>query len=1481
MNYSSLLQAAQFTPKSMQFPNNWLGHSPFAAWLVETIAPQLFVELGTHSGNSYFSFCQAVAERGLATRCFAVDTWMGDPHAGGYPEEIYAKVAQHNEEEYGEFSQLLRMTFDEAVVSFADNSIGLLHIDGMHTYEAVRHDFETWLPKLSKDAVVLFHDIAVKEKDFGVYIFWDELKKKYKYHLEFSHANGLGVLCLSENLADKNEYSFFNNGVEGDEIEHYFSCLGIDVDRAYELMLKDEDISSLQKELDKKTSIFSEEKKNCIDGIRKLENEVHKFNFEVECLEHSAIARVLKDVKRHRESPFPQRYDALLPVYDGQKGAVSWRKNFIFFWCKKSPFWRKLEKKCNKFMPCNRAELRKLREFAGKTSLFDQSYYVSQDKELAKGNRDLLAHYFFDGAREDRNPNPYFFTDWYLAEYPDVAALGINPLLHFLLYGANEGRNPNPYFLTEWYLEAYPHVKKQGMNPLQHYLQHGKEEGTWPNPYFDPTWYSNAYPEAAGFEPFAHFLAHGPEFHFQPNPYFDGRWYLQHYPRVGKMGLHPLQHYIQYGLLEQTEPNPFFDTAWYLEEYAEAKSDSLCPLAHYLKFAHSGAVSPNAYFDAQWYLDSYPDIGKNKLDPLLHYILQGAEERRDPGPFFATEWYLWNYADVATSEVNPLLHYLHNGAYELRDATPFFDVRWYVRTYPEVLDTGMPPLMHYICLGHAEGKSPYDPKDTSRANKYAGWRHLFYELGEIDRNTMKREMVAFNYRPLISVIMPVYNPPPHLLTECLDSVCGQLYEDWELCIADDASTDPQIRPILQQYAAKDPRIKVVFREENGHISRASNSAIELAQGEFIALLDHDDLLTPDALFWVVEALQRHPEAGVIYSDEDKIDEEGNCLDPYFKPDWNPYLFLGQNMVSHLGVYRTSLVREIKGFRVGFEGSQDYDLAARIISQLSPKQIVHIPRILYHWRIIPGSTAASTSEKPYAQVAAEKTVNDYLQRESIPARVSVDTMLKSVYQHLTFEPFTHPPLASIIIPTRNRVDLVRTCIESIIAKTTYIHYEIILVDNGSDEPEALAYFAELEEQGKARLVRDNGPFNYSRLNNRAVELAAGEVIVLLNNDTEVISENWLAEMLQLALLPDVGAVGAKLLYSNGAIQHAGVILGIGGGASHIYMGADKDDPGYFSHSQLLRGYSAVTGACLAVRKALYEEVGGLDEEMLPVGYNDVDFCLKLRQMGLRNLWTPAALLYHHESISRGVDDTPEKKRRFWNELSQLKKRWSTVLANDPAYNKNLTLSKTDCSLARHPRSALRATYWPKPFVPSYVAPSCVLPRLLLVASEVQDIDTPRILTFAKILLEAGKIDSYAVASFSSFSEVSAKASGWFDVIWLQSAHSRLRWFERLLMNNLPYLVDINDESVYVEAPEVGVENKIYQSLVHAAAFTVPEMGLAERVEQLYSLDITRYTKAVPSISVGKNIDEGSLQSLLDSFAQVKMEGPLPACRIQFH
>jgi glycosyltransferase involved in cell wall biosynthesis/LmbE family N-acetylglucosaminyl deacetylase len=548
-----------------------------------------------------------------------------------------------------------------------------------------------------------------------------------------------------------------------------------------------------------------------------------------------------------------------------------------------------------------------------------------------------------------------------------------------------------------------------------------------------------------------------------------------------------------------------------------------------------------------------------------------------------------------------------------------------------------------------------------------------------DALALKVSRMAF--QPVISVVMPVYNPPLQFLKEAVESVREQGYSNWELCISDDASSDPGIRDYLSDLANQDKRIKLVLREKNGHIVAASNSALILATGEFVALLDHDDVLSKDALYWMAEAINRNPLASVLYSDEDKIGLDGKRCDPYFKSDWNLELFLSQNMISHLGVYRRSLLVEVGGFRPGYEGSQDYDLALRCVLKLLPTQIVHIPRVLYHWRISPGSTALSPNEKSYAQQAGHRALTDYLVASKLGGRV--ESLLNGFYR-------VHPqlpaelPLVSLIIPTRNAVQLVKQCVESILLKTTYQNYEILLIDNGSDDPSALAYFGSLNQHERIRVLRDDSEFNYAGLNNRAVKEAKGELIGLVNNDIEVIAPGWLDEMVGLVLRPGVGAVGARLWYPNDTLQHGGVIVGLGGVAGHAHWGIQRGDPGYFGRGVLTQVLSGVTAACLVVRKSVYEQVAGLDERNLKVAFNDVDFCLKLTEAGYRNIWTPYAELYHHESATRGADDSPEKKARFSSEEQYMHQRWGHKFSSDPYYNVNLTLTQPSFAPAWPPR-----------------------------------------------------------------------------------------------------------------------------------------------------------------------------------------------------
>lgn len=569
-------------------------------------------------------------------------------------------------------------------------------------------------------------------------------------------------------------------------------------------------------------------------------------------------------------------------------------------------------------------------------------------------------------------------------------------------------------------------------------------------------------------------------------------------------------------------------------------------------------------------------------------------------------------------------------------------------------------------------------RDRTRFNDgYDDWIAHFDTLSAEDEAGIRAHAEALPHKPLFSVIMPVYETPEKWLRWAIDSVRGQLYPHWELCIADDASKAPQVRKVLEEYAAKDPRIKVVFREQNGHISESSNSALALASGEFAVLFDHDDELPAHALYLVAEALDDKPQTDLLYSDEDKIDETGRRYDPFFKPDWNFDLMTSENYFSHLGVYRLSLLRELGGFRKGYEGSQDYDLALRCLARTD--RVVHVPHVLYHWRSLPGSTASAASAKDYAASAGERALRDHFAARD--PRIRVERGRWPTTYRVIYPLPEKPPLVSLLIPTRDGFSVLRRCIESVRAKTRYPHFEIVVVDNDSRDRATLDYLAQLEE----RVVRYPHPFNYSAINNLAAREARGEVLVLLNDDVEVIDEGWLEELVSQALRKGIGAVGAQLLYPDDTIQHAGVITGLYGIAAHVHRHLPRDSPGHFARAQVVQQMTAVTGACLAVRKSVYEQLGGLDEQNLPVAFNDVDFCLRCIEAGYRNLYTPYARLYHHESYSRGPEDTDAKRTRFKREIDYMEKRWAKILANDPCYNPNLSLSSEHFALAWPPRA----------------------------------------------------------------------------------------------------------------------------------------------------------------------------------------------------
>ncbi len=547
----------------------------------------------------------------------------------------------------------------------------------------------------------------------------------------------------------------------------------------------------------------------------------------------------------------------------------------------------------------------------------------------------------------------------------------------------------------------------------------------------------------------------------------------------------------------------------------------------------------------------------------------------------------------------------------------------------------------------------------------------------LDIEAMTQEIATFHYQPKISIAMPVYNVEEKWLRLCIDSILNQVYTNWELCIADDASTDPNVKKILTEYQQLDERIRVVFREQNGHISEATNSALAIATGEFVALLDNDDELAINAFYEVVKVLNENPELDLIYSDEDKIDMDGNRSDPAFKPDWSPDLLLGTNYISHLGVYRRSILEEIGGFRKGYEGSQDYDLVLRFTEKTTKERITHIPKVLYYWRMLPTSTAVDQGSKGYAFEAGLRAVQDALVRRGINGHATHGAAngLYDVYYDIESE-----KLVSIIIPTKNGYKDVQRCVSSIIEKTTYQNYEIIMADNGSTDPKMHELYAKFEQQLPRRFFVESIdiPFNFSTINNRAAKKAHGEYLLFLNNDTEVITENWLTLMVSFAQQERIGCVGAKLLYPNNTVQHAGVILGLGGVAGHGHYGYPHGDLGYFGRLAINVNYSAVTAACLLMKKADFDAVGGF-EEAFTVAFNDVDLCLKVQALGRDNVWLHEAELYHFESQTRGYDDKGKKKKRFEQEKVMMEEKWGPLIENDPFYNPNLTRDIPNFSL----------------------------------------------------------------------------------------------------------------------------------------------------------------------------------------------------------
>jgi lipopolysaccharide biosynthesis protein/glycosyltransferase involved in cell wall biosynthesis len=1097
-------------------PGAWTGHLAAAFWLVKAARPTMFVELGTHSGNSYSAFCQALAQFALPARAFAVDTWRGDEHSGFYGDEVFQELHAFNELHFAAFSKLLRSTFDEARSYFPDNSIDLLHIDGLHTYDAVKHDFDTWKSALSASAVVVFHDTNVRERDFGVWKLWQELSETYP-SFEFHHSEGLGILGFGPNQSRL-------------------------LSRLFDLG-RDPQASAIVR------SIFASRGQAFLSRSQVLD-----------LMDRSATLSGELQAQSHRASALEQ---------DVANRDATLRDRLQEIW--------------------NNGELiRSLQqELIGRdASLAEREQEVRTKADLISNLQQELAGR--DATLKDRD------------EEIERAKALIEQKAHVEEHSAKLQAQLGETTAT---LNSERWVALQRMELLKHELADARQ--------------ALALIESST----AWRLASRVRSAFQNYPTV--RLYARRLARL----------------------------VWWtvtLQLVGRLR-------ARRRLFKMRDMIANSAFFDAAWYLSQYSGIAESGCDPALHYALFGATERRSPGPRFDAEAYLQRYPDVAKAEMNPLVHYLEYGASEGR----------------VIRSVGAPPGATEVSVETA-------------GHDYQSWVSSYDTIKDEDRAAIIRHIELLQDRPLISIVMPVYNTKPAFLRKAIDSVLAQLYPNWELCIADDASSDPEIRNILDGYARRDRRIRLVYRRQNGHISAASNSALELVTGEFVALMDHDDELSVHALYMVAVELNAHPDATIIYSDEDKIDEHGRRSEPHFKTDWNPSLFYSYNLINHLGVYRTSLVRQVGGFREGFEGSQDYDLVLRLVAHTTSRQIRHIPHVLYHWRLGYGVQTFSTDRLSEAVHSARCALAEYFASRS--EKVQVIDANPPCFNRIK-RPLPDPaPRVSLIVPTRDKASLLRNCVDGLLHNTRYPNLEIIIVDNDSCEPETLEYLASLRTEDRVRILKIQGPFNHSAFNNQAAAQAEGQLLGFINNDLEVIDSGWLEEMVSHAVQPGVGAVGAKLYYRDDTIQHAGVILGIGGTAGHGHRNFPRSDHGYLYRLNLIQNLSCVTAACMIMPKDVFAEIGGFDEVNLKASYNDVDLCIRVRQAGYDIVWTPYAELYHLEAASRGYDHEPQNLDRASREVAFLRQRWEKVLAADPFYNPNLTLKDESFAFAFPPRAA---------------------------------------------------------------------------------------------------------------------------------------------------------------------------------------------------
>ncbi len=757
-------------------------------------------------------------------------------------------------------------------------------------------------------------------------------------------------------------------------------------------------------------------------------------------------------------------------------------------------------------------------------------------------------------------------------------------------------------------------------------------------------------------DPIAHYLAIGSENGMDPNLLFDTSYYLEVYPDVQTNNINPLVHYIVFGGAEGRSTHRLFDGQYYREQYGHLLVHGTNPLVDFLENGCSGKRDPCLLFKSDFYLTEHPQAAESELNPLVHYLQSGAQQGLNPSQLFNTDYYVSHYSSLIKPGDNPLVYFLERGGYSGHHPSPLFDTTYYLEVNPDIRAADVIPLIHFLEFGYKEGRYRFD--------LYQHWYLDQEVIGNIANLT---------YAPVISVIMPVYNTEEKWLRRAIASVLDQAYPHWELCIADDGSTDPAVRTILEEFKAQDQRLKVIYRAETGHISTASNTALTLATGEFVALMDHDDEISPNALYEIANTLNQSPDADLIYTDEDKINHNNTRYDPFFKPDWSPDLLMSQMYSGHLGVYRRSLVEEIGGFRKGYEGSQDYDLVLRL-TELTDR-IHHVPKVLYHWRTAEGSTAADPTAKEYAYVAGCRALQDAVDRRDTPGTATRVAHYHG--QYIVNYALDHHPAVSIVIPTWSRAgrrENLNRCLDSIFANTDYEDYEVIVVGSQVSNPDPFQFVDQLKDEygRRLRVIDSDQRHNVSQLINDGTRHARGEFIALLGDSLIIQNQDWLRTMVGQAQRQNIGAVGGLICNDNETVRSAGIVVSSSNKVIDMHRNMPADSPGYFGRLLISSNCSAVRSSCLAIKKSLFEKKGGMDEALTD-GFADIDLGLWLKEQGYQNILLSHVRAVQSSAVGPQPGPTVASDDHQNRQLESLRYRWGKQLDQDPFYNPNLSIS----------------------------------------------------------------------------------------------------------------------------------------------------------------------------------------------------------------